>query len=211
MPPASPTLHTRITDDVAELLTLLPRLEEEIPEKRRNPHGGFGSGQGGHHPLAAWNTAAAMLVADIHYGARELECDLRYRISGRARSRGASSVNTTRSLQMITSLISGVTYHDGRIAAIRIESWIHRGRLILGDEDPLSRLPRQPGQADPCCPFCGSKGTLRARLATGMIACVRPSCRDSEGNRTRGVIEVGAFSAETSIVWADGTTGLRAS
>src|SRR5271170_2773477 len=142
-------LHVRVSDDVAALEELLGRLEEEIPEKRRNPHGGAGSGKGGHPPLTSWNTQAAMLVLDIHAGVRELETDLRYAISGVVRSRGGSDRNTVRSLHNLPALCAGCDYAAVHLACKKLESWVWRARMVLGDAEPFSRLPRQPGKSEP--------------------------------------------------------------
>src|SRR5271166_6065649 len=103
-------LHVRVTDNVAALEGLLERLEEELPEKKKNPFGGHGSGKGGHPPLTSWNTQVAMLTLDIHAGVRELEANLRYAISGRLRSRGGSDGNTVRSLRSLPALCAGSDY-----------------------------------------------------------------------------------------------------
>lgn len=202
---ATPSVFTRISDDCQELVALLARLEDEVPEKKRNPYGGYGSGSGGHPPLCAWNAPAAMLVMDLHAGARDLELELRYRISGSTRSRGGSSGNTTKSFEVIPSLSAGVDYHLAQQVVTKLESWIRRARLILGDAEPFSRLPRLPGQGDPVCPFCRTPGTLRVLHKTGVVRCLRPSCTAS------GRVEFGAYSGEPSLMWNDGTTGLAAS
>ena len=199
---SSQSLHVRITEDVEELAALLARLEAEITEKTRRPYGGYGSGQGGHPPLASWNAPAAMLVMDVHAGARELETNLKHRLTGRIRSRGGSSGNTTKCLAGLPALCAGVDYHDAAAALKKLESWIFRARLVLGDADPVSRLPRLPGEAEPVCPFCHCPGSLRVRHQTGAVMCLRPSCRAS------GRIEVGPYSGEPSIAWFDGSTGV---
>jgi hypothetical protein len=201
-------LHVRVVDDVAALTALLERLEAELPEKKRNPHGGYGSGKGGHHPLSSWNSQVAMLVLDIHGGTRDLETNLRYAISGSLRGRGGSDGNTRKSLANLVSLCAGTDYAGVMVVCKQLESWIWRGRLVLGEAEPFSRLPRLPGQGDPACPFCKSPGTLRVRHATGVVICLRPGCQDSEGNRTSGRIEIGSFSGDPSIVWGDRTTGV---
>lgn len=201
-------LHVRVTDNVDALTGLLARLEEEIPEKRRNPHGGNGSGKGGLPPLTSWNTQAAMLVLDIHAGVRELETDLRYAITGVVRTRGGSDNNTARSLHNLIGLCAGSDYSAVQIACKKMESWIWRARLILGDAEPFSRLPRLPGQPEPACPFCRTAGSLRVRHATGMVICLRPTCKDTEGNRPQGHIEVGSYSGEPLVAWASGETGI---
>ena len=196
------SLFTRISDDCAELGTLLARLEEEIPEKKRRPYGGFGSGQGGHPPLAAWNAPAAMLVMDVHHGLRDLETDLRYQVSGRVRTRGGSAGNTARCLERIPQLVSGLDYAAAQVTSKKLASWIYRSRLILGDADPVSRLPRLPGEGEPACPFCRSPGSLRVRHATGVVMCIRPTCRAS------GRVAPGGYSSQPLIAWPDGTTGV---
>lgn len=204
-----PALHERVADNVTCLTALLVRLEDELPEKKRNPHGGFGSGKGGHGPLAAWNTQAAMLVLEVHAGARELETNLRYSLTGALRNRGGSSRNTEVSLQNLVTLSAGADYAAVMVVIKKLDQWVWRGRIILGDAEPMARLPRLPGEADPACPYCRSSGTLRVRHSTGVVICLRPGCRDSEGNRTAGRVEVGTFSGEPSIVWADGMTGVQ--
>jgi hypothetical protein len=201
-------MHTRISEAVTDLTGLIARLEEEIPEKRKQPYGGYGSGKGGHGPLAAWNSPAAMLLLEIHAGIRDLETDLIYQIAGVIRTRPGSDGNTLAALNGLPALTAGVPYESARQAARRLESWAYRASLILGDVDPFSRLPRLPGETDPACPYCHVRGSLRVRHATGTVMCLRPGCKDSEGNRPRGRIEVGSFSKEPLIAWADGTTGV---
>lgn len=206
----SDSVYQQLADHVAELIALIPRLEEEIPEKRRNPYGGFGSGKGGHGQLAAWNTQAAYLLLDVHIGARELELNIRYQVSGSIWIRGGSTGNTISCLRNLPSLAAGVP-HDVAAGAVRkTGSWVFRGQLVLGQVEPLSRLPRLPGEAEPCCPFGNHKGTLRVRHASGVVACIHPACRDANNQRPVGRIELGAYSGEPVIAWADGTTGVAA-
>lgn len=208
MRPAAPSVYTRVAEDCAELAGLLARLEAEVPEKKRNPHGGYGSGKGGHHS-PAWNAPAAMLVMDIHYGVRELETNLRYQIAGTVRSRGMSAGNTQRSLDALPGLCAGLDQAAGRQAIQVLESWINRSRMILGDAEPMSRLPRLPGQSEPLCPYCRG-ASLRYRPYTGSVKCIRPGCRDSNGNKPSGALTVGQYSGQPMLAWADGTSGAHA-
>ena len=204
-------LHVRITDAAAALDAIIQRAEDEIPEKKRNPHGGFGSGKGGHGPLAAWNSQAALWILEVHQGLRETEQNLAYGITGRLRDqRGGSDRNTRKILSSLPSLAAGADYAVAMDLARKLERWAFRGRLILGEIEPLARLPRLPGQPDPACPFCKSIGTLRVRHATGVVVCLKPSCRDSDGNRPQGRIEIGAYSGEAGLAWSDGTSGVAA-
>jgi hypothetical protein len=149
-------------------------------------------------------------VLDVHIGARELEFNLRYQVAGTVWVRGGSEANTERCLQGLPSLAMGAPYDVQVTAARKLESWIYRARLILGETEPLSRLPRLPGEAEPACPYCRSKGTLRVRHASGVVTCLRPTCRDSDDKRPAGRIELGVFSGEPIVAWADGLTGVAA-
>lgn len=205
---AAPSVFTRVTDDCTELAALLSRLEGEVPEKKRNPHGGYGSGKGGHHN-PAWNAPAAMLVMDIHYGVRELETNLKYEIAGTIRSRGASAGNTWKCLEGLPGLVSGLDHSGARLVLQKLESWINRARMILGDAEPLSRLPRLPGQTEPLCPYCRG-ASLRYRPFSGTVRCIRPGCKDSNGERPAGQLTTGQYSGQPILAWADGQSGAHA-
>lgn len=206
---ATDSVHAALADAAAELLALLPYVEAELTQKKRNPYGGFGSGKGGHGQLAAWNTQAAMLLLDIHTGARELESDLRYQVAGTLWIRGGSEKNTAHCIKGLPSLAAGVPRDVAVLVIRRLESWIYRAELILGRTEPLSRLPRLPGEPEPACPYC-ERATLRVRHATGVVACIHPACRDGNGRRPAGHIELGAYSGEPMIAWSDGMTGVAA-
>ena len=206
------SLHVRVSDAVDTLTDLLPRLEAEVPAKKKNPYGGHGSGQGGHPPLTSWNSQAAMLILDIHAGVRELETNLRYAVTGVVRSRGGSDGNTARALASLIAMCAAADYAAVVIVCRKLESWAWRARMILGDVEPFARLPRLPGESEPRCPFGDPPhpGTLRVRHATGLVICLHPGCKDSEGNRPQGRIEIGSFSGEPLIAWASGETGVAA-
>ena len=126
---------------------------------------------------------------------------LRRTCGTRSRARSAPAVapirNTARCLMNLAALCAGSDYASVMLVCRKLESWIWRARRVpLGDADPVSRLPRLPGQGDFACPFCQTKGSLRVRHATGVVVCLRPTCRDSEGNRPAGRVDAGSFSGE---------------
>ena len=126
-----------------------------------------------------------MLVMDVHHELRNLETDLRYQVSGRVRTRGGSAGNTARCLERIPQLVSGLDYAAAQVTSKKLASWIYRSRLILGDADPVSRLPRLPGEGEPACPSaapldrCGSATRLAWSCASarpaGRVAGLRPA------------------------------------
>jgi hypothetical protein len=185
---------------------LIEQLEAEVPEKPKRPYGGFGTGSGGHGPLASWNSQAALLLLEIHAGIRELETDVKYQLSGRVRSRGGSDGNTFAALDGLAGLVATADYTTAQTIARKLENWAFRARLVLGEVEPFSRLPRLPGQKEPACPYCQSR-TLRYRPFSGQVRCVRPGCKDGNGDSPVGKLDVGAYSGEPELAWADGTTG----
>jgi hypothetical protein len=207
-PPAS-SLFTRMADSVEALAGLLERMEMELPEKVKHGWSAGSSPRGSVSHGPAWNAAVAFWVTEVHQGLRELERDVAYSITGRLRPlRGGSDGNTLKAASVLPALTSGTDYHSTMAVVKQIESWVFRGRLLLGDLEPFARLPRLPGQPAPCCPFCKSQDSLRYRPATGQVRCLMPACRDSQGNRPMGQMEVGAYSGEPMLAWSDGSTGV---
>jgi hypothetical protein len=209
MPPSASSVYTRIADAVTTLIVLIERLEAEVPEKAAHPYGSGGlTPRGGHGPLSSWNTQAAMLVLEMHAGLRELEQDLKYQVSGHIRTRGGSDANTSLALEGLPGLVAGLDYAGAMIVTRKLEGWAFRARLILGDIEPFSRLPRLPGEKAPACPYCKTPDSLRYRPFSGQVRCIKPSCRDTNGEPPAGRLEVGAYSGEASLAWADGMTGV---
>ena len=203
MRPAS--MHSRVSAAVEKLVPLIEQLEAELPHKPVTPAGR--SSQGGHGPLASWNTPAAMLIMEIHAGVREIEQDVRYMLSGHLRTRGSSHENTLAALNGLPSICAGIDYSQALRVAQKLEKWIWRARLTLGQVEAFSRLPRMPGQPEIPCPYCRAS-TLRFRPTKGLVRCVNPDCVDGNGRRPAARVEVGDFSQQPILAWADGGTGL---
>lgn len=204
----SDAMYSRLEVLVGELIRLLDRLEEEIPYKPKLPAPVGGAPRGGHGPLASWNTPAAMLVLEIHAGVRELETSLRHRLTGIRRVRGSSTENTVRALENLPALCAGSDVKDCRIVLQTLDAWSWKARLVLGDDEPFSRLPRMVGQSEPLCPYC-HRTTLRYRPYSGRVRCISPDCRDINGRKPEGRLETGDYSGEASLAWNDGTTGVH--
>jgi hypothetical protein len=207
MPPAA-SLHTRIVDACADLAELLGRLEREIVYKRKEGFSAGGSPQkGGHRPLAAWNTPVATLIFVVHAGIRELTDDLTYSVAHTIRPKGGAHKVTLLLLERLPSLAAGADQHLAHRTARQVENWCGQARTVLGEAERWQRLPRQPGEAEPACPWCKNH-TLRYKSFTGVVKCITPGCRDSDGNSPQGLLEVGAVSGEPQLAWADRTTGV---
>lgn len=200
--------YERLAGATADLAILLGRLEAVIAHReQRGYRDEHVTGRGGTRPLAAWNTGAAMIILDVHAGARKLETNLRYEIAGVHRVRGGSDANTGACLDAILGLCGGADDHLVRDATRRIERWCWQARLALGEREPWLQLPRMPGQQPARCPWCAHH-TLRHKPVTGVVRCVNPECRDEAGRRPFGRVQIGTFSGEPGLVWQDDSAGL---
>jgi hypothetical protein len=204
------SLSDRLTSACSELGGLLAQLEAEIVHKRREGFTAGGSpSRGGHRPLAAWNTPVAMLLFTVHAGLRELEADLNYAIAGHIRIRGGGDGVTIKLLTVIPSLTAGAGEQHQQRVARQIEAWCGQARMVLGEAERWQRLPRQPGEAEPRCPWC-RKHTLRYKSFTGVVRCINPDpeCKDADGNKPLGRLEIGIVSGEPQLAWNDKSTGV---
>jgi hypothetical protein len=201
------SVYSRIADATTTLIILMKRLQQELPHKPVHPPSVGGIPQGGHGPLASWNTRAALLFLEVHEGIRELEQNAKYMMSGRIRTRGGSDGNTSAALEGLPGLLSAAEHDVALMVARKLEAWAFRARLVLGEVEPFSRLPRLPGQGDPPCPWC-QRQTLRYRPYSGIVKCVNPACQDSQGNQPQGTLDIGQYSGEPVLAWADGSTGV---
>jgi len=200
-------LSEALADAASALETALGQLEREIAEPR-SPVPGMPHGSSGSRP--PWNSPVACALTTIHAGVRELETDLRYRLSGACRDgRGGSDANTLLAVRAVLSMCHGADYKAQSGVIRKFTSWEWQARIALGEAEQPQRLPRKPGQPEPACPYCLFT-TLRMRPLKGEIRCVYPQCRDRDGNPPVAHIEYGRYACEWQLVWNDSTTGLVA-
>lgn len=155
----------------------------------------------------AWNTQAAYLVFDMHRLTRDHENRLRGLVSGSQMSRGGSDRNTFLSLDALPDLAFAAGRDEVHETLTALSGWLRRARETLGEVEPLARLPRQPGAGEPRCPWC-ERMTLRHQPHAGIVRCINPACRDTDGNRPQGRVELGRLSCEPLLVWGTGEVGL---
>lgn len=155
----------------------------------------------------AWNTQAAYLVFDLHRLTRDHEDRLRRLVSGSVMPRGSSDRNTFLSLDTLPDLAFAAGDDEVHETLTALSGWLRRARETLGEVEPLARLPRQPGASEPRCPWC-QRMTLRHQPHAGIVRCVNPACRDTDGNRPLGRVELGRLSCEPLLVWGTGEVGL---
>lgn len=154
-----------------------------------------------------WNSAAADLVFDLRSLARHLEADLRVRVTGGRTVRGLSDRNTHLSLLALSDLAVTAQDSDVAVVLVKLTGWVDRARPVVGQTEPLRRVPRVHGYVEPRCPWCGYC-TLRCKLAAGLVFCINPSCTDHSGKRPQGTVEVGVSVEDVTLRWQDDTCGM---
>jgi hypothetical protein len=201
---------TRLNRAVSDLVRLLEELEQVLPHRPREgfrPAGASGSPGKPGARLASWNTAAAMVILDVHAGSRELEQNLRYRLTGSLFERGGSDANTSAALKSVVSLAAGAGDWELGHAVRTIERWCWQSRLALGETEPWVHVPRLPGQRAARCLFCGFT-TLRMKPLSGLLRCINPACYDTDGRHPLGRVEFGPGFGEPMLVWTSGDIGI---
>ena len=203
-------LHDRLRQAVSELAGLLAGLERVLPHRPRagyRPAGASGAPGKPGARLASWNTQAAWCILEVHAGARELEQNLKYQVTGKIRERGGSDANTLLALEAIISLAPAAGEWELRDALRQVERWCWQARLALGQAEPWVQIPRSPGQRAARCPWCGYC-TLRMKPLSGQVRCINPACADVNGVQPVGKVEIGLAFGEPLLVWQDDSVGL---
>lgn len=159
------------------------------------------------HSTPPWHAQAAYLITDLVRLVRDVEGKLHLVNGSPIRPRGGSSNNTHLALAAIPKLASGADEQTVADQVIRVESWCHKARQAVGEVEPLHRLPRLAGQSEPRCPWC-QRLSLRHQPYAGLVRCMNPECRDADGRRPQGRIEIGRLSDEPLLVWQDNSAGL---
>lgn len=151
-----------------------------------------------------WHARAALLVMDLHALAREHEKIFIFAVSGNAKVRGGSDLNTHYALEALPRLAETVEDRHVWRTVFKLEQWVHRSEEVLGLVEPLRHLPTPPGESEPRCPWCGYL-TLRWQMSIARIRCVNPSCTvdDYHDRRPAGYLEMDFNTGVTQITWDD--------
>lgn len=196
------TIRSELVKAVYRTWVLNELLENDVAEPvGRNPGSGVGGNSTGSRP--PWNSQAAELILDLRIKSRQCEWDFTFQVLGHGTVRGDSDRNTWLALYRVTDLMGAVTDRVVLSALTVFRAWIGRAEVLLGQAEPIRRLPREFGEKEQCCPWCSYR-TLRCRSDTGTVFCVNPACRDSDGERPKAVIGV-SDGGELTLLWQDGT------
>jgi len=162
------------------------------------------------HGQPPWNAAVAHAWLELHALARDTEKTFRMAAQLPVRQRGGSDANTRIALEACTRIAERVD--DGRIVdALRaLTKWCNCAKMVLGELERPTRLPRAPGSREPRCPWC-HKLTLRSWTQAGMVRCIDPECTDVQGRRPYARMEWSEFAHDWVLAWHDGSIGLEIS
>jgi hypothetical protein len=155
------------------------------------------------------NAAALDVVTTVHEGIRRLEFALLCEItpdSPPAKRRGGSDANTYSAIESVVRLCSAVSRHRADEVARLLGRWTAAAKRLPA-LDELARwipLARDPGKLPPACQYCG-KYSLRVLEDSVIIACLRPGCRDSDGNSPVGRLGFDKETHRPCLMWNDGT------
>lgn len=196
---------------VDELMPLLERLYDLLPE----PAGIATSGTTSHHKAtgspAPWHAEAGPVLYTISEEARRLEASLRLEVAGHpGRRRGGSDANTVAALTAITKLVYAVPEEHARQASRIVARWVRCARQVgdVGLEERPTRVPTEPGEDPPRCPYCGTYA-LRVLRGDARVWCINGECTDHGGKRPRGQLDRSDVNGDAMITWADGRTTYR--
>lgn len=203
--PAHVALRSRLRDTIILTADLNSKLEAIVAIKAKAPSGVF-HGKIDHSQFPG-NIAAINTILDLHALAREIEEWLRVALKLPQKHRGGSSANTGKALAAVVRLAEGAGDHAVKEHTRALDKWCTRALIVLGTVEAPRKIPRQPGQPDPKCPFCHA-ATLRSWPMEGVIRCIDPTCRDEEGRKASARMEYSAHVGDFVLVWMDGIAGV---
>lgn len=153
-----------------------------------------------------WNAAAAAVVLDIHEGIRRLEASLHTDIHGDPGTRrGCSWANTLRAITSVTSLAEGIPAKHAREVARILGRWTSAAERLpaIDEAEQWTVLRSSSGRVPPLCPYCKTP-SLRYAARARIVACFKPACHDSDGNRPVGRLDMSVVNGDPILAWRDG-------
>lgn len=200
---ADPTLPDGRLVNACNAAQRLHVVLEDLIQHRDARHDNGGRSATTVHPSLPWNAQVAYLIFDLAKLVRDLEANLHLVISGTIPERGGSDRNTQLALRALPGLALATDVDLATRVASQLEAWCHHARVVIGEVEPLNRLPRQFGEAELRCPWC-QRQSLRIQLQAGVIRCVNPVCFDQDGNRPAASMEIDV-DGQPQLAWWDGT------
>lgn len=200
------SLRSHLQEAVHACVILSERLENVLATPLQHLPGEVRHGKVSAAPVP-WYTTAAWLITDLHAESRRMEATMRVHANQPTRQRGGSDLNTYKALESVVAVSWAVEDEFVQECTRWIEKWCGRARIALGEADEPRRLPRQPGQKDPACPFCTER-TLRFWALSGAVRCVNPACFLEDGRKASARMEYSNVASDFVLVWNDNSVGV---
>lgn len=198
--PPEIALRHRLKDAIQHALELNQQLEAVISVKSKQPSGVFHGKID--HSQPPWAASVAHCVMDLHADARRMESQARAELNLPDRPRGGSGKNTAQALSSLVQLAVSIDDYSVNEFSKLLGRWARRAMIALGQSEPLRRIPRLPGEAEPACPWCENH-TLRMFPMAGLIKCVTPKCADEQGRKPSARMEFSPHVGDFVLVWQD--------
>lgn len=148
-----------------------------------------------------WHGTAASLIHEFYAEVRRLEVNLAATVTGiRGARRGGSDGNTLMALRAIYNLSHSVDEQTAVGVLGYFDRWNRRAEAVFDPDLGLHRIPRDPGEEEMRCPWCEFQ-TMRWQPATGIIVCVNPECRTTDGERPRWRAEYEVVGDQMRFTW----------
>lgn len=201
--PVSPekALRDQLKEVADAAIVLNGQLELVIAFKPRQPSGVFHGKIDFAQP--PWHAPVANCIMDLHAEARRLENILQREANLPQRERGGSSANTVNAIEALHGLCVNADKPAIRMAVQSLSSWCRRASIALSLTEAPKRIPRNPGESEPCCPWCKHR-TLRLFPLDEKVKCLDPECKDSEDRRPEAEMKFSPVVGDYILVWSDG-------
>lgn len=195
------SLHACLRTAADDAWRLYCALEQEIPERQAT---GFDPARPSYQrrsvAAANWNSVAAELTLEFHTKIRALESSLNERVAGSTKRRGASDANTRYAIDAVVNLCEAIDPADVLGILRYLTRFTRRATTYFDPSDGLRRLPRNPGEKEHRCPYCGNK-TMRWNPARGKAVCILPTCENDLGVRPRWFVRFEVMDNQLIFRW----------
>jgi hypothetical protein len=193
-------LRDKLRETAGNAIDLNSQLELVVSFKPRQPssvfHGKIDFAQ------PPWYAPVANAILDLHSDVRRLEKIVRQAQSLPIRPRGGSSANTVKAVEALCALSEAADEFSVRMVTTSLGGWCRRASIALSITEPPKRIPRNPGESEPSCPWCKHR-TLRLFPLDEKVKCIDPECVDEEKRRPEAVMKYSPVVGDYILVWMD--------
>jgi len=191
-------LRDKLREAADHAIFLNSQLELVVSVKPRQPSGVFHGKIDFAQP--PWHAPVANCIMDLHAESRRLENTVQRAVNLPERKRGGSSGNTVKAIQALCGLCVTADEFTVRMATAALGAWSRRASIVLSLTEAPKRMPRNPGEPEPACPWC-KHHTLRLFPLDEKVCCIDSECVDEEGRRPRAAMRYSPIVGDFILIW----------